>query len=65
MANKELTEAEVKSALAANRTGFITHVFACNKPEVEAVTMFKTATARNDRREKLANVIRENLKAAQ
>lgn len=63
MANKELTETEVKSALAANRTGFVTHALACNKTADEAVTMFKTATARNDRREKLAGVIRENLKA--
>ncbi len=62
MANpKELTPAQVKSALAANRTGFLTHALACGKTEKEAVSMFKSASARVNRREKLANTIRENL----
>lgn len=61
MPNKELNEAQIKSALTANRTGFLTHALALGKSEKEAVAMFKTASARNDRQEKLAKTIRDNL----
>ena len=63
MANDQLTEKQAAELLNANRLGFVSQCIGAGKSPEGANDLYKKASARLDRRTKLAQTILDSLKS--